>query len=321
MLRAGMSTSQMADCDIQLWDLVRKIEPTPTQKLGAARSQRHLRKLLNSGKMAERIATSYLSGSYARNTAIHPLDDVDIIFVVKPEHWRKSFSLLFGSSDFPAPHSILDSFANAIRYRYPITSVFGQRRSVRLKLYHLDIDIVPAIQDKRDRQLLRIPDSHAGRWIVTSPAKHAENATAVNKFQTGRFKPLVKLLKYWNGNLPGTAHLKSFAIETMAVRIFRESQFSTLQEGLLYFFDFVAFISGNGASFQWRNQYGLSLGWLNARVPDTAGLNSNIIDGITNERRTRFIANALRSREKMEASLQARSLDTGCRRIAEALRI
>ena len=60
----------------------------------------------------------------------------------------------------------------------------------------LDIDVVPTIQDKRDQQLLRIPDSHHGNWIVTSPAKHAENATAVNNFREGRFKPLVKLLKY-----------------------------------------------------------------------------------------------------------------------------
>src|ERR1051325_5636005 len=158
----------MALCDSQLRDLVRKIEPTPTQKSGAARSQNYLRQVLNSGAMAARIEGSYLSGSYARGTAIHPLDDVDIIFMVNPSYWRKSFSLLFGSSDYPAPDTILKSFARAIRYRYQVSSVFGQRRSVCLQLYHLNIDVVPAVKDHQHPDLIRIPDTLANKWIVTS---------------------------------------------------------------------------------------------------------------------------------------------------------
>src|SRR5205814_7160666 len=105
-------------------------------------------------QMANRIVRSYLSGSYARDTAIYPLDDVDIIFIITPSYWS---SPLF----YPPPSSVLDSFANAIRYRYPVSSVYGQRRSVRLELYHLDIDVVPAIQDRNSNLLLRIPDSNA----------------------------------------------------------------------------------------------------------------------------------------------------------------
>jgi hypothetical protein len=311
----------MAFCDKQLWDLVRRIEPTPTQKNGAARSQNHLREVLDSGKMSARIETSYLSGSYARDTAIHPLDDVDIIFIVDPSYWPTSFNLLFGSADYPAPRTILQSFARAIRYRYRVSSIYGQRRSVCLQLYHLNIDVVPAVRDLRHPELIRIPDTHANHWIVTSPLRHQEHATAVNKFQEGRFKPLVKLLKYWNGNLPRTAHLKSFAIETMAVRIFREVRFESLQEGLVYFFDFVAFISGHETQFKWTKKCGLALDWFSASVPDVAGLSGNIIAGIDNDRRGAFIKNAIASRNKMQESLKARALPTGCRRIAEALKM
>jgi len=59
----------------------------------------------------------------------------------------------------------------------------------------------------------------------------------------------------------------------------------------------------------------------NARVPDAANLSGNVIDGISNERRIRFIEHALRSRGKMEASIEAKSLQAGCRRIAEALKM
>ncbi|HLG15758.1 MAG TPA: hypothetical protein VJH03_14825 [Blastocatellia bacterium] len=311
----------MAICETQLWELIRSIEPTQTQKDGAARSQKYLREILNTGQMAARIDRSDLSGSYARDTAIYPLDDVDIIFVINPAAWRTPLNAFLGSSTYPTPTSVLDSFANAIRYRYPISSVVGQRRSVRLQLFHLDIDVVPAIQDSTNAQFIRIPDSSANQWILSSPLKHAENATAVNKFQDGKFKPLVKLLKYWNYNLPSTAKFKSFAIETMAVRVFNNFKFGSLQEGLRYFFDFIAAASGNQTVFTWKDKYEISLGWLSGTIPDAAGTGTNIIAGIDDELRKRFVENAIRSRNKIVESFNALSIETACRRVTEALRM
>lgn len=311
----------MAVCETYLWEIVRSIEPTQTQKNGAVRSQNYLRKALNSGQMASRIETSYLSGSYARDTAIYPLDDVDIIFIINPLSWPNISNLLFGSSEFPAPEKVLDSFANAIRYRYPVSSVFGQRRSVRLQLYHLDIDVVPAIQDKIDKNLIHIPDSNANKWILSSPLKHSENATAVNKFQDGRFKPLVKLLKYWNGNLPSTANFKSFAIETMAVRIFKNFKFTSLQEGLRLFFDFIAFSSSNKTRYVWKDSYEISLRLFSFNIPDAAETGTNVAANIDDERRRRFIDQAIRSRTKIDESFNTLSQEAACRRVFEALKI
>lgn len=320
----------MANCENQLWDFVKSIEPSQSQKNGAVRSQNYLRDLLNCGQMASRIENSYLSGSYYRDTAIYPLDDVDIIFVIDPSYWLAPphaieniiSTVFFGEAPkFPSPSSVLRSFARAIRYRYPASSIFTQRRSIRLHLNHLDIDIVPAIQDKNDDSLIRIPDSRADHWILTSPKRHSENATAVNKFQNAQFKPLVKLLKHWNGNLPSTANFKSFAIETMAIRAFRNRKFASLQEGLLQFFDFVAYVSGNKSEQGWKDKSGVSLSWLNTSIPDSAETKSNVAAGIDEERRRRFVENARRSREKMKDSFSAKSVETACKRVSEALRI
>jgi len=304
----------MADCESYLWQVVRSVEPTQTQKDGASRSQNYLRDLLNSGNMGQRIVTSYLSGSYSRDTAVAPMDDVDIIFVINPSFWPTS-------SGWPAPTTILDSFANAIRYRYPISSVFGQRRSVRLQLNHLDIDVVPAIQNPTDQNVIWIPDRHATSWIKSSPKLHSANATRVNLAQSAKFKPLVKLLKYWNNGLPSTAHFKSFAIETMAVRIFDAFVFGTLQDGLHFFFDYVAFASGNSATFTWKDSYGMSLRWLNCVVPDAAGTGTNVIDGIEENQRLRFVEHAVRSRNKIVEAKNSASVDVACRRAAEALKL
>jgi hypothetical protein len=311
----------MANCDTQIWNIVRSIEPTQTQKDGAKRSHNYLRDILCTGQMAARIEGHYLSGSYARDTAIYPLDDVDIIFLINPSYWNVSPLWTVSPQFYPPPEKVLDSFANAIRYRYPISSVYGQRRSVCLQLHHLDVDVVPAVKDKSNPKFVRIPDSTASHWILSSPLLHSENATSVNKYQNGKFKPLVKLLKYWNGNLPSTAKLKSFAIETMTVKIFKNFQFGTLQEGLRYFFDFIAYASGNSTVLGWNDKYGMSLGWLTASIPDAAGTGSNVIANLDEERRKRFVENAIRSRDKIVESFNTAYVDTAYRRVTEALKM
>lgn len=169
--------------DSILRDVLGEIEPTATQKDGAQRSHKHLRDLLKTGQMAARIRNSYLSGSYSRDTAIRPLDDVDIIFEIDPSAWGGG---LFLFDSMPPPERVLDSFANAIRYRYPVSSVHTQRRSVRLELNHLDIDIVPAIPERRDPSTIKVPDRESGEWIKSSPQRHSENATRTNKKHKGQ---------------------------------------------------------------------------------------------------------------------------------------
>lgn len=316
----------MAFCEIQLCELVKRIEPTLTQKAGAKRSHKFLRDILCTGNMQERITGHYLSGSYARKTAIYPLDDVDIIFTIDPAFWVNPIAnvasyILFSSRALPSPNVVISSFANAIRYRYPDSSVRMQRRSVGLKLYHLDIDVVPAVQDKTNPKKIRIPDSTTGQWILSSPKQHSENATSVNKKHDGRFKSLVKLLKYWNYNLPGTARFKSFAIETIAVRLFSQTDLPSLQEGLYRFFDFVAYISGKETHFDWKNKCGMSLGWLGGNIPDAADTGTNVVNGLEDNRRQRFIDNAVRSRNKMSDSFNARSLETACRSVSKAFKM
>jgi hypothetical protein len=307
----------MASCESQLWGLVGEIEPTQAQKEGAKRSHNYLREILCTGQMANRITGHYLSGSYSRDTAIRPLDDVDIIFLIDPTKWTNS---LLGMFIRPPPERVLESFANAIRYRYPVSSVYGQRRSVRLELNHLDIDIVPAIPDDENPDFIWIPDRDSSEWIKSSPKKHGANATEVNKKRANRFKPLVKLLKYWNGNLPSTANLKSFAIETMAVRLFWNVGFQTLEQGLLEFFDFIASFQDKAIAFQWQSKYDMSMSWFSCSVPDAAGTGTNVVSGVDDARRSKFLEHATRSRDRMLEAQRAISVDTAVDRVAKALR-
>lgn len=293
--------------EAQLWQLAREIEPTPTQKAGAQGSHNYLRGLLNTGQMAQRITNSYLSGSYARDTAIRPIDDVDVVFEIDPTAWGGGSILL---ASLPPPERVLESFANAIRYRYPVSSVFGQRRSVRLSLYHLDIDVVPAVPDRQQPWLVSIPDRDSGEWIRSAPRKHQAVAAEVNALRQGRFKPLVKLLKYWNSSLPETTRAKSFMVETLATHLFRSVPFDSLESGLIYFWDFVATRFGSPGRFVWRDQYGMSFGLLGISVPDAAGTGSNTASGFTVNLFSNFSGKARISRDRLIAAQSARSDET-----------
>lgn len=306
----------MWDCETELRKMVRSIEPTSAQKRSASRSHNYLRDLLDTGEFGSRILDSYLSGSYARDTAISPIDDVDIVVVIDPEGWPRRLW-----NGHPDPDRILQSFARAIRYRYPLSKVYVQRRSVRLNLNHLDIDVVPAIEMAGSRNRVEIPDADSDRWIVSAPRAHAAIASSINRARGGRFKPLVKLLKWWNSQLPKTANLKSFAIETIAARLFRSVELPTTQEGLRRFFDFVASRAGHAVLYRWNEDYDIQLNWWAHEVPDLAGTGSNLVAHVDSGRRGSFINHIVRSRDIILQAETARTHEAAVRYVGSALRM
>ena len=306
----------MASSESAIRAFLTKIEPTQTQKAGAQRSHNYLRNVLCTGNFAKRVKTSYLSGSYARDTAIAPLYDVDVVFVIFPDAWEKEWL-----ATRPSPETVLQSFASAVRYRYRDSPVRVQRRSICLQLFHVNIDVVPAIESDAGGQMIWVPDRTTDTWIQSSPKKHSSIAAEVNRIRGGNFKPLVKLLKLWNSNLPNTARLKSFAIETMAVRLFQKVEIPSLEDGLMRYFDFVAHLHGQAQIIRWPDTYGMSFTRWSAEILDVAGTGSNLIANVDASRREKFVRYAVQSREHIIYAQKCISVDAACKRVAKALRL
>jgi hypothetical protein len=304
----------MACCEPALYQLLAAhIEPSKAQKDGAVRSHNNLRSELCDGRFGNRIIDTYLTGSYKRDTAVRPLEDVDIVVLIDPSHWDIPW---YASK--PDPGALLQSFARAVRNRYPTSRVQVQRRSVGLKLTHLDLDVVPAIDQGND--MLLIADRSDRTWIRSGPKRHTDLALTLNAKRAMKLKPLVKLLKQWNNNLPSTAHVKSFTIETIALRLFEHVGFSTLDEGLLIYFDFLAHFQDQDTHYQWKNTYGMSFGgWNGITIPDTAGSGSNVAARLGGTQVQRFLEHAARARNKLEDAVEATFDDTAFRYIAKVL--
>ncbi|MCY1022128.1 SMODS domain-containing nucleotidyltransferase [Pyxidicoccus sp. MSG2] len=300
--------------DEQMAELSRQLEPSEAQRSAARKSQRAIREALDSGNMASRIITDYLSGSYARHTAIAPIDDVDIIFVIDPSKWRNP-----GSGGRPAPEKVLETFAGAIRLRRDSSTVMMQRRSVGLKMHHLHIDAVPAIETERDGLIL-IPDRRKEEWILTGPKIHAERATALNQKRGNMFKPLVKILKGWNSQLDEDTAFKSFSLETMALRIFEARNFDSMFEGVLLFFDFLCGRFAEDTHFEWPDSLGVGLSrpCFEYQLLDIAGTGSNLFANLSDDRRGAFLEAALRTRDLLWKAKCSRSRDQCLNYLEEA---
>ncbi len=306
----------MANCDQEIKSFLPEVQPTRNQIDGAKRSQKYLRDILCTGQFKARVLDSYLSGSYSRKTAIYPLDDVDIIFLINPDKWKKGIF-----EKYPDPEVLLKSFHRAIKRRYPDSGVRLQRRSVGLHLNHLDIDVVPAIE-LNGSDMIVIPDRHDGTWIESAPKLHSDVASRINKEQKNLFKPIVKLLKFWNGNLPATAQLKSFGIETISARLFDEVSVDSLQEGLLIFFDFICSLNNKNKSYDWGEIEGVN--WTlfgGLRVLDIAGTESNVTASVDRKRFERFLYYTEASRNKMIEAENSVKSATAWNRVKEALKI
>ena len=181
------------------------IEPSPTTKSNASSAHTSLRDFLKNDEDFKKYhEETFLSGSYKRDTAIRPRTkngqtnrpDVDIIVVTT--HTLND-----------SPKEVVDLLYKTLKKEY--TDIRRQARSVGIESSKADMDVVPIIPDGT---MYLIPDRKQEEWIKTNPPGHTTWTTKTNATAGGRFKPLVKLMKWWRRENPTVAKKpKGFVIE------------------------------------------------------------------------------------------------------------
>lgn len=203
----------------QFDDLLRDIEPSPTTVTRAQAAHKPLRKFLaEHDDFSAFHKNTFLAGSYMRDTSIRPKTvdgvtskpDVDIIVVTN-----------FGLDD--DPKSVLENLRDILAEEYELDDKPHQR-SVGLITEHVEMDVVPIIAPYGDYGPFYLADKKVG-WQQTNPARHTTWSTEVNKAVDGRFKPLVKLFKWWRRESPGRfKRPKGFVLETVAAECMNRSE-------------------------------------------------------------------------------------------------
>ncbi|MHA7685895.1 SMODS domain-containing nucleotidyltransferase [Cupriavidus sp. PET2-C1] len=229
----------------QFIDFLSEIEPSPTTKSVCISAHSNLRAKLEKHETYKDIhVNTYLSGSYARNTALRPRQtdgtvrrpDVDIIVVTNHAH-------------YDLPSDVIRTLRKAVK-SLGYTDVEANRRSICVSLGSVEMDVVPVIPSPWQQGGWLIADKSEEQWLVTNPMGHNQWASAVNKKANGYFVPLVKLVKWWRReNLPHLKRPKGFILETLVAKHmdYKETSYEEL---------FAKFLEAVRDEYMWTVQSG-----------------------------------------------------------------
>lgn len=190
---------------VRFHEFLHDIEPSATTKSQASSAHSELRSYLeNDEDFSVKHEKTFLSGSYKRHTAIRPkifegeTDRPNIDIIVQT---------LFSLQD--NPQEVVDFLYKTLKKKYP--SIRKQARSVGIETSKADMDVVPLCENYGK---FYIPDRKQGCWLETNPPRHTSWTEEVNKSSGGRFKPLVKMVKWWRRENPTVGKRpKGFVIE------------------------------------------------------------------------------------------------------------
>lgn len=190
-------------------ELLADIEPSPTTKAASSKAHTDVRKHLRTHPdFKDRWEGDFLAGSYSRDTAIRPKKteqgyerpDVDIIMETN-----------FSTCDHP--DDVLEELSNALEDAFTVERI--NKRSVRILTANAEIDVVPVITSGT---VYQIPDRDLGDWKYTNPPGHNDWSRDQNDDFDCRFKPLVKLFKWWRRENKTGKRPKGFVLEVLVAQ-------------------------------------------------------------------------------------------------------
>ncbi|MGH9774238.1 MAG: SMODS domain-containing nucleotidyltransferase [Candidatus Acidiferrales bacterium] len=180
------------------------IEP-PAEEVSAAKTAHlEVREIVRTDpESKEAHKETFLSGSYARSTAINDINDVDVICILDIDRYNTQAEVVL-------------AWVEAILAKH-YDNPKRQGRSIGVKAKNgVWLDIVPATPISADDGPLWIPDREAREWVQTHPRSQIAAATAKNKATNGFYVQVVKLLKAWRDRLPNeSCRLKSYILEAL----------------------------------------------------------------------------------------------------------
>lgn len=177
-------------------------------------------------------------GSFARNTKIKPLDDIDLLLVFDageatyspPNAMSTKYKIntstavqeLVNLSDNGKLNSIklVNKIVSALKKieQYKSADIHRRQEAATLNLlsYEWNFDIVPSFYTVK--QFYLVPDGE-GDWKATDPRIDQKRVTDINQKHDGKILQIIRTLKYWNrrASMPT---ISSYLFENLVLRYF-----------------------------------------------------------------------------------------------------
>lgn len=136
-----------------------------------------------------RTANSLQVGSYGRWTAIRGISDLDMIYIMPQSKWE-TYDKDGGQS------KLLKDTKEAIKKRYPSTTVKVDGLVVRVLYSNFDIEVQPAF--KQDDGSFKYPHTaKGGSWKITKPQAEIDEMKAANERKNRNLRRLCKMGRAW----------------------------------------------------------------------------------------------------------------------------
>ncbi|MEH6908798.1 CBASS oligonucleotide cyclase [Neobacillus drentensis] len=148
-------------------------------------------------------------GSVSKHTYANGLSDIDILVGINKSSLANS-----------TPSEVLNYFQEMIKERLPGTKVKVGDLAVTVKFSsEHEIQLLPSVITKTGHRIA-VPGKN--EWSnVVRPQKFAEKLTQINRENSGRVVPIIKLFKVINNQLAKGLQLSGYHIESLAINFFK----------------------------------------------------------------------------------------------------
>lgn len=199
-------------------ELLKNIRP-PQERLDAARDlPPKVRQYLKKHETFETLAPhSRLAGSYAQDTCVGDVKDVDFLIRVDgdPEQNEPEAKQLIRDLK-----KALDDLPEALGYEgLADIDIEGARRSVHVYFRNHDfhLDVVPCMAPDGFEDVLYVPDKGFNRWIASAPIGYINLLKELNDKHRERVRPLIKIFKHFRNYQMKTRRPKSYWLGALVI--------------------------------------------------------------------------------------------------------
>jgi len=207
-----------------------RVEPTEAEKSGISASHNKIRDILDNSTEIT-VVDSFLTGSYARQTMIRPLKDVDF-FVQMYYRVHKN----------DTPLVLLNKIRKVLSKAYPLSPVKVMPPCIRVQFKYCHFEIAPSFGVQGNDNLFLIPNDKGTEWQETYPKIPDNWMTEENKKSEGLFIPTIKMIKRWRD----THHIpiRSFHLEMLTRMAFDNDKIEDYVQGVWAFFARTSYLFG-----------------------------------------------------------------------------
>jgi hypothetical protein len=131
-------------------------------------------------------------GSYGRNTAIHGVSDLDMLFEL-PWGLYEQYKAYQGNG----PSQLLQAVRASLKDRYPSTQIKGDGQVVVVEFDKFKVEVLPAFYRAATNDYYHPDSNDGGTWKIARPQQEIAAVNAINVRTNRNYKHVCKMVRAW----------------------------------------------------------------------------------------------------------------------------